>query len=537
MKSQVLDRHPEFSTGQTAETSRRLIRREDFESRIDTICDRFTLSTGWQLSFQRIGDLVPSALADQMRMETTCRWFGAIGQRGSISGFLRIDARHSVSPDLDFRRARELAILQKELIDQALTSMAEVNRRTSDVMTILELTRTVPDSNSVSSLLNKILQAAINLTGCYSAAFFLLAPGSERLLLRQYCGPSLGTIPRSARSLKDSPPDMTALQNGMTTIRRERATDEGSWLPTQAKVGLCHRVQSATGPIGTLWLFDRRDFNPGPVEDQIIESLANQAAMTLERSVLEKESREAGRLQKEMVLASESQDMNRKVTNHTCRGVEISCLSCAKDVVGGDLVEVIPVRDQLVFAIGDATGHSIPAAMIMSTVRGSLRTILNDSQVDVDRPDRIIQQINSSYSAYASTGFYMSLFIGVINSKSRILRYSNAGHPGPILLRDRVGRPQQTHGIPLGIDKHANYGMTAISMRKNDVLVGYTDGVTEAKNGDRQLLRTTGLQQALETSDASSADGLIESTVTHLLQHCKGQFDDDYSLIVLRTGI
>lgn len=487
-----------------------------------------------------VGSIAASAVADELRLDRNCRWFTAIGNEGRVVNYLRLDQRRSSEPEVDFVRARELAIIVAEFITQTYLTFDEVEDRTKDVMTILEMNRAIPNSENVSESLQHVLQAAVNLTGCFSAAFFLLSPDTDRLILRQSCGGSLGPMPYPSRELRDAPPDLKALQTGVRTLRRERNGVMNGWLPEMANLGICRRVESNTGPIGTIWVFDRRRFVPGEMELQVLESLSNQAAAVLERTVLQHESVEHGRLQREMTLASETQDVTPSISPTVSQfqsgGIQIAHMSCACDTVGGDLLEVIPVGDQVVIAIGDATGHSIPAAMIMSTIRGSLRTLLTNGMCDIERPDKIMRQINASYSQYAATGFYMSLFLGVIDTRSQILRFTNAGHPAPLVVRNGKSQPQQYHGLLLGIDAGVDYSMTAVSMREKDLLVAYTDGITEATDDDGKMFESSGLIKAIGKGRFSTADCALESVLTHFTAHATGEFKDDHSLLVVRTG-
>ena len=535
MDSIVLDH--QLDSAFTTSRARRMMRRGDFESRVDSICERFSRATGWQLSLYAVGTMVPSSVADELRMDLNCRWFTAIGHPGTVGHFLRLDQRRSIEPFIEFAQARELAMIIVEFIGQTSTAFDELADRTEDVMTILELTRSIPNSDDVSASLHQILQAAINLTGCFSAAFFLLSPKTDRLELRQYCGKSLGSMPFTSRELRDSPPDLKALQTGSRTIRRERNGPMNDWLPEMANIGVCRRVESTTGPIGTMWVFDRRTVVPGEMELRILESLSNQAAMTLERTVLQHESLEHGRLQREMTLASETQGIQRSVSNFESRGIEIACVTCACDTVGGDLMDVIPIEDQVVFAVGDATGHSIPAAMIMSTIRGSLRTLLTNGMCNVERPDTILRQINASYSKYSATGFYMSMLVGVIDTRTRTLRFSNAGHPLPIVFRNGDCHSHPSHGLLLGIDTEAEYGMTAVTMKPDDLLVMYTDGITEAMDAGGAMFESAGLIQAVGDARFSTADSALENIMVHFEAHAAGVYKDDHSLFVMRAGV
>ena len=111
--------------------------------------------------------------------------------------------------------------------------------------------------------------------------------------------------------------------------------------------------------------------------------------------------------------------------------------------VGGDLCEIIPLDERrTLVAVGDAAGDSIPASLVMSAVRGSLRTMVSGPIDDVLATDVLMRRINLALFAITPAHQFMSLVAGVIDSREGTFTYTNAGHPTPLIVHG--GRPVET---------------------------------------------------------------------------------------------
>ncbi len=126
-----------------------------------------------------------------------------------------------------------------------------------------------------------------------------------------------------------------------------------------------------------------------------LQSFAAQISRALERSVLLRESAVRKRLRSELQTASRHQNICRTLPVHADAGIDVAMRAASASELSGDLCEVSPLDGSRTFlALGDAVGHSIPAAMVMSVARGALRALLHESEAADWQPHVLIRRIN-----------------------------------------------------------------------------------------------------------------------------------------------
>jgi sigma-B regulation protein RsbU (phosphoserine phosphatase) len=161
--------------------------------------------------------------------------------------------------------------------------------------------------------------------------------------------------------------------------------------------------------------------------------------------------------------------------------------------VGGDYYDFLDLGEQRIgIALADIAGKGIAAALIMSVVQASLRVIASEGEISLPS---LAAKMNAFLHRSTGSNSYATFFYAQIDEKSRQLRYVNAGHNPPYLLR-RIDAPAtgsagdaaaeiqelSTGGIVLGLFPQARYDEAAVDLHPGDVLVVFTDGVTEALN-------------------------------------------------------
>ncbi|SFR24763.1 PAS domain S-box-containing protein [Lentzea waywayandensis] len=149
--------------------------------------------------------------------------------------------------------------------------------------------------------------------------------------------------------------------------------------------------------------------------------------------------------------------------------------------VGGDFYDAFPLSDgRLAIAVGDVIGHDIEAAVTMGRVRSAIRAYAMQDPL----PDRVLRDLN--LLVFSSGDMTMTtVFYGVYTPWDGTLRYANAGHPHPLLVRGGVARPMaHRHGLIAGAVHHAEYLAFETSLRPEDLLIVYTDGLVEHRDED-----------------------------------------------------
>ncbi|MFO8130449.1 MAG: SpoIIE family protein phosphatase [Bacteroidales bacterium] len=168
-------------------------------------------------------------------------------------------------------------------------------------------------------------------------------------------------------------------------------------------------------------------------------------------------------------------------------------LEPARDV-GGDLYDFFFIDDRhLCFAIGDVSGKGIPASLMMAITR----TLLRARVTRLERPETIVALMNRELCRDNDKAMFVTMFLGIIDLDSGTISYCNAGHNYPCLVRKgkALEKLDQTHGTPLGSFEKMSYGSGSVRFCAGDLLVLYTDGVTEAMDindalyGEERLVR------------------------------------------------
>lgn len=200
-------------------------------------------------------------------------------------------------------------------------------------------------------------------------------------------------------------------------------------------------------------------------------------------------------------------------------------------LVGGDYYDVIRLsKDKLGICIADVVGKGISAALLMANVQASVRAFASD----VVSPSYVCSRVNSVLCSNIASGKFVTLFYAVLDASTRILQYTNAGHPRPILI-DGSGRAThlEKHGALLGVFPNWKYEDSIIELRPGDLLLLFTDGITEAMSPGNEEFG----EGRLLTAVTSVADQSIENLQSHILEQvksfCNSRMSDDATLILL----
>jgi serine phosphatase RsbU (regulator of sigma subunit) len=187
--------------------------------------------------------------------------------------------------------------------------------------------------------------------------------------------------------------------------------------------------------------------------------------------------------------------------------VDIAGSQAPAKQVGGDFYDYFIRDGKLFFNIGDVCGKGIPAALIMSMTQAVFRTIASK----IDDPDQIVHGMNEMASRGNTTGMFATLFVGVLDLTTGHLRYSNAGHEKPIIVKGRKMRYLDVvANVPIGIDEDRVFNPQESDIDTDDIILLYTDGLTEAMNAGEELFGLKRVEKTI-TGEGDSADRDLSS--------------------------
>lgn len=268
---------------------------------------------------------------------------------------------------------------------------------------------------------------------------------------------------------------------------------------------------------------------------EFLYSLANLAIISIENARLFREAIEKQRLEDELVIAREIQQGLLPRSLPVIPGFEIAAVNISSKQVGGDYYDVVPIQDdQFIFAIGDVAGKGTPAALLMANVQASLRAF---APMGMSLPDAT-RRINDLTCQNTGQDKFITFFWASLNRTTRELRYVNAGHNPPFLLRaDGTIERLDVGGIILGLMKTVSpYQEGSVTLNAGDVIVMFTDGVSEAMNAEQEDFTEERLEALLKTVRSEPPQKIIESVREALEKYTRGTpQSDDITMLVLRT--
>jgi sigma-B regulation protein RsbU (phosphoserine phosphatase) len=202
--------------------------------------------------------------------------------------------------------------------------------------------------------------------------------------------------------------------------------------------------------------------------------------------------------------------------------------------LGGDCYDFVPLpQNRLALAVADASGKGLAAALMIANVQSSLRTAASFAPAD---PAAVVDAVNRQVHSSSLDDRFATLFYGVFDQATRMLRYVNAGHNSPIVVRkDQSIMQLEPSGPPVGIFPDSTYQESSVELRPGDLVVAYTDGVVEALSPEGEEWGTKGLLAAVAKSDAEQPDEIVEAIFASLDDFSRGRQLDDATVAVVRV--
>jgi sigma-B regulation protein RsbU (phosphoserine phosphatase) len=249
---------------------------------------------------------------------------------------------------------------------------------------------------------------------------------------------------------------------------------------TRAVTGAVHNLYQGTLRIGA------GDFShriPVRGEDQLADLSDSFNKMTEQIGTLVLVAKEKERLQSELAIASEVQ--NRLFPRSAPPSTSLQLIGACEPArsVSGDYYDYLSLPGgNLGIAIGDVAGKGISAALLMASIQSIMRTQLASATAAPGVVASVVSQLNRQLYANTSTEKYATFFFGLYDEQTRALTYTNAGHLSPLLIGDGNVRELETTGMVVGIFPAAPYEERTVHLASGDLLVAYTDGITEPEN-------------------------------------------------------
>lgn len=289
--------------------------------------------------------------------------------------------------------------------------------------------------------------------------------------------------------------------------------------------------------IGLITVFnkkmDDKDFDKD--DQRLLSIIASQSAQVIENARLLEEEQELIKVQQDLRLANDIQVNLLPDKPPVIDGYDFYGKSIPAKAVGGDYFDFIPIDEhRIAFCVGDISGKGIPAALLMCNLQAAVRgqTMTNAGVSEC------VEHINTMLVHNTPAEKFSTFFYGVLDTRTHQITYANAGHNFPFLFSEgREPRQLQEADMILGIMESIPYTEQHIVFNPGDILVLYSDGITEAMDCTHEEFGEKCLAEAVEQYRGQPVNQLGEGVIEAVQQHageCR-QYDD-MTLVIIKRG-
>jgi sigma-B regulation protein RsbU (phosphoserine phosphatase) len=301
--------------------------------------------------------------------------------------------------------------------------------------------------------------------------------------------------------------------------------------------------------LGVMALGPKRSEEPYSRSDRgLLQSVAMHTGLSIENSDLMRslaaEAAQRERINREIEIAREVQERFLPQSYPVVAGVELAGACRPAQGVGGDYYDFIEMKDphggggmSLGIAIGDISGKGISAALLMASLRASLRGLTRNSSGDLAA---MLREVNALVYEASSSNRYATFFFAQLDPASRRLTYVNAGHNAPALLRPGAKGVEvvrlEAGGPVIGLIEDCVYEQSTLDLRPGDILLAFTDGISEAMNHDDEEWGEERLIERLARCPEMPAAALVDCLVKAADEFAAGAPQhDDMTLLILKV--
>ncbi|KAA3656714.1 MAG: hypothetical protein DWQ10_14810 [Calditrichaeota bacterium] len=271
-------------------------------------------------------------------------------------------------------------------------------------------------------------------------------------------------------------------------------------------------------------------------ELEFLSTLGNAAMISLENARLFKETLEKQRLEEELSIARDIQRKLLPASPPLIDGYEFAGMNNSHSQVGGDYFDFIQINDhQWAVTIADVSGKGVPAALLMANIQASLHAMIHTEWTLGEK----VARINNIIHANTNMDKFITFFVAIVDTQKHELTYVNAGHNPPMLFSGDKNAEKvkllECGGLILGMLKNVPYEQETIALHRGDLVILFTDGVSEAMNENDEEFEEFRIEATIREHVHKSA-----SEIMHYLEDAVKKFSgstpqsDDITILTMR---
>lgn len=236
---------------------------------------------------------------------------------------------------------------------------------------------------------------------------------------------------------------------------------------------------------------------------------------------------------KELDVAAQLQDSMLKTTIPKFDGIDIGVLSVPANKVSGDYFNIINHNDgMMTFGVADVIGKGIPAALAMSMIKFGM-----DSNGYSQYPSDSLRKLNRVVEKNINQNMFITMFYGMFDNNTKLLYYASAGHEPALVYRYESDTFEEidARGIVLGVKKFVNYEQRQVRMAERDMLIVFTDGVSELRKRDDTIIDFNMIEEMIREKRDQHPQDIVQYVYETLMSITHPRKRDDLTLFILKN--
>jgi sigma-B regulation protein RsbU (phosphoserine phosphatase) len=393
----------------------------------------------------------------------------------------------------------QFADLLADTIALLYAQAVRIERQVADLRTVHELANLLAGTSDLQEILDRTVQRVVEVMGVKACGIRLLDEEKGELVVKAVCNLSDDYLQKGKVLIGDSMIDTAALK-GETVYIPDAPNDSRLRYPEYARkegivsclcVPMIYRGQT----VGLLRVYTDRRYVFDAAEESLLRSIASQAASAIINARLREARKETRHFEQQLRHAREIQRRMLPASSPNHARLSFGCAYRPSLQLAGDFYDFLYLSvDAVGLCVADVVGKGLPAALLMASIRSSLRAHAH-SIFDLDE---ILFQVNRSMYRDTLVGEFATLFYGVFWNSGTRLTYCNAGHPPPLLLRGGAFQELDVGGPVIGVMPAECFEKKVLSLREGDVIVFFTDGVTEALDFQGEAYGSGRLRESIQ---------------------------------------
>ncbi len=420
-------------------------------------------------------------------------------------------------------------------IGQLCAQDVQLQQRADEMATLYRLSTLLAGQRDLDKLLRTVCRSAAEVMGAKAVSIRLFDENQQELIPRAAWNLSEQYLSKGPIRLENNPLDSSALAGEVVYVE-DMAADARVLYPGDARAEGLKSIL-ITGLIywgrqlGVMRIYTDQVRRFSAYECELLQAIGQLSAGAIENARLDAYRKESERIERQVQLAADVQRRLMSSVPPKSGPVDVAARYEPCFELGGDFYDIIPFEHSLGLVVGDVVGKGVAASLLMASVRAALRAHVQD----VYDLDAIIGRVNASLVQDTRDNEFATVFYGTLDTTTLRLTYCSAGHDPALLLRNGKITPLGVGGMAIGIDPHQSYDKGLLDLRGGDVLLIYTDGVTDSQDFQGRRFGRDRLYRAM----LDMADRTANDLVNHVLWEIRRfiglhERTDDITLLAVR---